>query len=105
MPESVLEFKRRYILLNIRDMKNEWYISEKFREKLRLWFLTVWFGTVLVVIKDKNDLSVTLLLAIETLIFFLFDVYYSGLNRYRIKPKWADDISAQLIWRYIKKIG
>jgi hypothetical protein len=53
---SRLEFKRTFLLQNIADVKREWYRHDDYSEKLRFWFLTVWFGTLAIFLKEKSPI-------------------------------------------------
>lgn len=85
MTDSMLDFKKKFILQNLADMKSDWHISENYREKLRFWFLVIWFGTVSLFLKDNNKFNISFLLALETIIFFIFDLLLSLLNRFRLE--------------------
>ena len=80
-----LEFKRNFLLQNISDVKKEWYRHEDYREKLRIWFLTVWFGTLAIFLKQEAPgISLSALLLLETLVFFGLDIFYYRISRYRL---------------------
>ncbi len=81
-----LEFKRTFLLQNISDVKKEWYRHDDYREKLRFWFLTVWFGTLAIFLKDESPgFSLYSLLLLETITFYGFEIFYHRISTYRIR--------------------
>ncbi len=82
---SRLEYKRKFILQNIGDVKKEWYKLDEYREKLRFLFMTAWFGTTAIYLKD-NQVSwfLSALLFTITLVFFYLELYYMKASQIRL---------------------
>lgn len=81
-----LAFKRSFLLQNISDVKKEWYRHDDYREKLRFWFLTVWFGTLAIFLKDgSSGFSLYSLLLLETATFFGLEIFYYKFSTFRIR--------------------
>lgn len=83
---SRLEFKRTFFLQNLTDVKREWYEHDAYSQKLRLWFLALWFGTLAVYMKgEAKGINISFVLVIITLIFSAIDIYYAIGSQYMLQ--------------------
>ncbi len=88
---SRLEYKRKFLLQNIADVKKEWYRPDDFRERLRSLFITAWFGTTAIYLKDnKVTWLLSILLVLITLVFFYLEVYYMRASQIRLTPLYLE---------------